>query len=209
MKSSKCWSRPMEERHQWRPAKHCKVNQCKSSIHYWVLLKLSPNITHRLKCLPQQNFFSCVCFNINPSHKTASRKTSRNITESLRKPEISTPACLGKDSQWGVAYVRLVWQTREHVYIHFSLPALNYGCNVIKLLETVALTFPVIYCILELLAEITSNLFSVNYFIIAINDTRTPPGFHNKLPLFSLLNCQFLRIVQLLNCSIVKEKWWK
>jgi hypothetical protein len=44
-------------------------------------------------CLLQQNILSCICFSKTSSHKTVSRTTPHDTSESPKKPEIPTSQC--------------------------------------------------------------------------------------------------------------------
>jgi hypothetical protein len=76
----------------------------------------SLSIAFYLDSFQTLHVLSSVCFSKTPSHKTASRKTSHNTTESSKKPEISTsllyPAVFSQQNRllFGDASLPQVWK---------------------------------------------------------------------------------------------------
>lgn len=83
---------PLQEHHQQRPVKHCKVNQCKASftVYRILVLILFPHITRPLMCLPRP---MCQLQQNHPLTGLLQQNilsSSHDTTESPRKPKIST-----------------------------------------------------------------------------------------------------------------------
>lgn len=90
---------PLQEHHQQRPVKHCKVNQCKASftVYRILVLILFPHITRPLMCLPRP---MCQLQQNHPLTGLLQQNilsSSHDTTESPRKPTISTS---GNKEQW-------------------------------------------------------------------------------------------------------------